>query len=938
MSLNQDMPDFASISIEDEMQKSYLDYAMSVIVARALPDVRDGLKPVQRRILYAMHDEGYTADRPYRKSARIVGDVMGRYHPHGDSAIYDAMVRLAQAFAMRIPLVDGQGNFGSMDGDPPAAMRYTEARLARVSSSMLDDLANDTVGFRDNYDGSEQEPVVLPSGFPNILVNGSSGIAVGMATSIPPHNPVEVVDACCAMIDDPDIDHFELMNHVQGPDFPTGGQIIGTAGIRQAYLHGHGKVVIRARCHVETLNNDREAIVVTEVPFPANKERMIESIAEIASGKSANPDRIVTEIHELRDESDRHGVRVVLELKRHAMSEVVLNKLFRGTKLQDSFAINMLALDESGMPQVMNLRDILSHFIGFREQVVVRRTRFQIAKMQDRAHLLLGQTVAVSHVGDVVALIRSSADPQQARERLLERQWPVDDHIRKLAVIVEGEITSDQISDDGFFRFSEKQARAILAMQLQRLTGLEREKIAEELRDLAARIADNYEILRSRDRLMRVVRGELVDVRARLASDRRTTIEEGSSDQEDEDLIAPEDMVVTVSRNGYIKRVSLDAHRAQHHGGKGHKGMSTREEDLLQQVLVVNTHAWLLFFTSSGLVYRLKTYRLPSSNTQSRGKHLVNLLALKRGTADGSAEEIDGDAGETVSAILPLPRDESEWAELQLVFVTSRGQVRRNTLTQFGRIRTSGLIAMKLSDGERIVSVETCREEQDVLLFTRRGRCIRFAVTDVRLFKSRASSGVRGARLDGDDEIIGMTILDNVPFDIATRDAYFRRRNSEDSLNADVDMDDETYADLKSREQLLLMITDDGYGKCSSAFEYRRSNRGIRGYSGIKLVRDDGGEKSASVVAAFPVSENDQIVLVTGNGTLIRCPVARIRVAGRATRGVRLFRVGEESRVVSASRIVDGALMDDETDDDAATVTNESRGGERPPRENAQEE
>ncbi len=885
-----DSSGIAPVAIEEEMRKSYLDYAMSVIVARALPDVRDGLKPVQRRILHAMGEEGYASDKPYRKSARIIGDVMGKYHPHGDTAIYDAMVRMAQDFSMRAPLIDGQGNFGSMDNDPPAAMRYTEARLARIAEKgLLDDIDNDTVDFRDNYDGSEREPAVLPARFPNLLVNGGGGIAVGMATNIPPHNLGEVIDACCAFIGNPGVSSEDLMRHVQGPDFPTGGLIMGRDGIRRACTEGRGSIVLRARVHPEP-KEDPKAIVVTEVPFQVNKARLLERIAELVR------DKRIEGIREMRDESDRHGVRVVIELKRDAMYGVVLNQLYRFAQLQTSFAVNMLALDDAGRPRLMTLRDVIAHFIGFRERVVTRRTRHLLGKTRGRAHLLLGLAVAVAHVDEVVALIRNAPDPRAAREALMAREWPPGESL-PLVGLVEGEEAAARIESAGHYRLTEEQVRAILDLRLHRLTGLERDRVVEELRELVGRIADYLDILRSRDRLMGVIRDELLEVREKFADERRTEVSDAAVDQDDEDLIQPEDMVVTVSHKGYVKRVPLAAYRAQKRGGKGRSGMATREEDFVSRVFVVNTHAWVLFFSTSGLVYRLKTYRLPMATPQSRGKAFVNLLPLRE--------------GETVSAVLPMPIDEESWDDLHIMFATAHGSVRRNRLSDFANIRANGLIAMKLEEGERLIGVETCRENRDVLLFTRQGRCIRFRVDDVRLFAGRASSGVRGIRLDEGDEVLGMTILDRIEVDSASRKAFFKRVSLErraDDMDTDDDaveegaLEDSVYKDLRAREQFLLAVANDGFGKRSSAYDYRVTGRGGKGVENMNLDR---GERKprAEVVAAFPVEESDQVVMVSDGGQLIRSGVDQIRVTGRRSRGVIVFRVAEDEQVVSVARI-----------------------------------
>ena len=892
-----DSSDVAPVAIETEMRASYLDYAMSVIVARALPDARDGLKPVQRRILYAMGEEGYASDKPYRKSARIVGDVMGKYHPHGDTAIYDAMARMAQDFSMRAPTIDGQGNFGSMDNDPPAAMRYTEARLARIAEKgLLDDIDNDTVDFRDNYDGSEREPAVLPARFPNLLVNGGGGIAVGMATNIPPHNLGETIDACHAFIENPGVSSEDLMRRVQGPDFPTGGLIMGRDGVRRAYTEGRGPIVLRAKVHFEP-EEDPKAIVVTEIPYQVNKARLIERIAELVR------DKRIDGIRELRDESDRHGVRVAIELKRDAMHEVVLNQLYRFTPLQTSFAVNMLALDDSGRPRLMNLRDVIARFVGFRERVVTRRTRHLLGKTRGRAHLLLGLAVAVAHVDEMVALIRAAPDPRSAREALMAREWPPD-AILPLVGPVEGEEAAAGIADAGRYRLTEAQARAILDLRLHRLTGLERDRIVEELGELVDRIADYLDILRSRDRLMGVIGDELREVREKFVDDqptaeRRTCVCDDAADQDDEDLIQPEDMVATVSHKGYVKRVPLADYRAQKRGGKGRSGMTTRDEDFVSRVFVANTHAWVLFFSTAGLVHRLKTYRLPKESPRARGKALVNLLPLR--------------AGDAISAVLPMPLDEDSWDDLHVMFATAHGSVRRNRLSDFANIRANGLIAMKLEEGERLIGVETCREGRDVMLFTRQGRCIRFRVEDVRLFAGRTSSGVRGIRLAEGDEVLGMTILDHIEVDGAVRKAFLKRAGLErrgddagagDDDGEEVALEDSVYEDLRAREQFLLTVADDGLGIRASAYDYRVAGRGGQGVLSMDLDRGEDGPR-AEAVAAFPVSANDQIVLVSDGGQLIRSVVEEIRIVGRASRGVTVFRVAEGERVVSVARIDD---------------------------------
>ena len=900
--------DIAPIAIEDEMRRSYLDYAMSVIVARALPDVRDGLKPVQRRILYAMHEQGYNSDKPYRKSARIIGDVMGKYHPHGDQAIYDAMVRMAQDFSLRLLLIDGQGNFGSMDGDPPAAMRYTEARLAKVAETLLEDIDKDTVAFRDNYDGSESEPVVLPARYPNLLVNGAGGIAVGMATNIPPHNLGEVIDACSAYIDNPGLSSIDLMRYIPGPDFPTGGLIMGTGGARSAYETGRGSVIMRAKVHIEEVRKDREAIIVTEVPYQVNKARLLERIAELVR------DKRIEGISDLRDESARQGVRVVIEIKRDAMAEIVLNQLYRFTPLQTSFSCNMLAL-VNGRPILLTLREIIEQFIRYREEVVTRRTKYLLNRTRGRAHLLLGLAVAVANVDEVVALIRNAADPTEAREKLMARDWPTGDILPPIG-LVEGDDAAAAIAEKGNYQLTEEQARAILDLRLHRLTGLERGKIVDELNELVERIAELLDILRSRDRLMTLIRDEMLEIKEKFADPRRSQFAEGELDQDEEDLIQREEMVVTVSLKGYVKRVPLGSYRAQRRGGKGRSGMATREEDFVAQVFIVNTHAWVLFFSTMGKAYRLKTYRLPMATPQSRGKALVNLLPL--------------DEGETISTVMPMPEEEETWVDFNVMFATAHGSVRRNRLSDFGNIRANGLIAMKLDEGERLIGVETCREDQDVLLFTRQGKCIRFKVSDVRVFSSRASSGVRGIRLAKGDEVLGMTILDHVEIDPSTRRAYAKRVSqerravgvedeengteevtAEDVETDEIAIEDSVFVDMKAREQFLLSVANDGFGKRTSAYEYRVTGRGGKGIDNLELSRA-GKKAGAEVVAAFPVQGGDQIVLISDGGQIIRSSVDEIRFTGRKSRGVTIFRVSDKETVVSVGHIDDEDVDDEE--------------------------
>ncbi|MFZ5608963.1 MAG: DNA gyrase subunit A [Pseudomonadota bacterium] len=872
--------DIRSISIVEELKASYLDYAMSVIVSRALPDVRDGLKPVHRRILFSCHENGYEYNKPYRKSARIVGDVIGKYHPHGDSPIYDALVRMAQGFAMRAVLIDGQGNFGSMDGDPPAAMRYTEARMAKLTATILADIDKDTVDFQPNYDDSEREPTVLPARFPNILVNGSAGIAVGMATNIAPHNLREVIDACCAYIDDPDIDLAGLMAHVKGPDFPTGATILGTAGIRAAYAGGRGSIVIRAKTHVEELRREREAIIVDEIPYQVNKASLVEKIADCVKTKK------VEGIADLRDESDRHGVRVVIELKREASPEVVLNQLYRFTPLQTSFGINMLALND-GRPEQMGLKDIIAAFVRFREQVITRRSKFELKKARERAHILMGLVIAVAHVDEVVAMIRGAASPAQAREALLAREWDAAEIVPFIRLI-------DAVPDDApaaTYRLSEAQVKAILDLRLHRLTALGRDEIGSELKTLAEAIEDLLGVLRDRARLYQILRAELIAVREEFSDPRRTEIaQEDFAEIEDEDLIQREDMVVTVTHSGYIKRVPLNAYRAQRRGGKGRAGMATREEDALTSVFVASTHTPVLFFSNLGQVYRLKVWKLPEGAPQARGRPLINLLPLGQ--------------GETVSTILPLPEDEAEWAALNVLFATARGNVRRNSMADFTNVPSGGKIAIRFEDGaaDRLIGVMLCNEEDDVFLAARSGKSIRFPVADVRVFKGRTSTGVRGMKLAPGDEVISLAILRGQrekQVSREEREAYLKAApwKAEPAAPA---LDPQRMAALQAMEQFILTVTANGYGKRSSAYEYSTIGRGGQG-----VVNIETSERNGPVVASGPVDGGDQIMMVTDKGKLIRTGVDDIRIAGRATQGVTLFRVEEDEHVVSVAKIED---------------------------------
>ena len=880
------------ISIIEEMQRSYLDYAMSVIVSRALPDVRDGLKPVHRRILYASHESGYHWNRKYVKSARPVADVMGKYHPHGDASIYDALVRMAQDWSLRVPLVDGQGNFGSIDGDPPAAMRYTEARLAKVAHELLEDIDKETVEFQDTYDASGQEPKVLPARFPNLLVNGSGGIAVGMATNIPPHNLGEVVDGCIALIENPAIELAQLMEIIPGPDFPTGGIVLGRSGIHSAYSTGRGSIVMRGRVTTETIRGDREALVVTEIPYQVNKASMIEKMAELVR------DKRIEGISDIRDESDRQGYRVVIELKRDAMADVVLNQLYRFTPLQTSFGANMVALN-GGKPEQMTLPDMLRAFVVFREDVVTRRTKFLLRKARDRAHVLVGLAIAVANIDEVIHLIRHAPDPQTAREQLMERRWPASD-VEALIRLIDD--PRHRINEDGTYNLSEEQARAILELRLQRLTALGRDEIADELNKIGVEIADYLDILGSRARVQQIVKDELILLRDEFSTPRRTELAEGGPDMDDEDLIQREDMVVTVTHEGYIKRVPLSIYRAQGRGGKGRSGMSTKDEDFVTRLFVANTHTPILFFSSRGIVYKEKVWRLPVGSPQSRGKFLRNMLPLEE--------------GERITTIMPLPEDEDSWGELDVMFATTRGTVRRNKLSDFVQVNRNGKIAMKLEDeGDEILGVYTCTENDDVLLTAASGQCIRFAVTDVRVFAGRNSVGVRGIALADGDSVISMAILGGVDASPAERAAYLKRAVAErrqavdevddialtnEEAGEETDLSEERYEWMREREEFVLTVSEFGYGKRSSSYDFRVTGRGGKGIRATDVSKI--GE-IGPLIAAFPVANEDQIMLVTNGGKVIRVPVDGIRIASRATKGVTIFNTAEGERVVSVERI-----------------------------------
>jgi len=899
--------DMLPVMLEEEMRRSYLDYAMSVIVSRALPDARDGMKPVHRRILYGMQQTGNLPDRPYRKSAKVVGEVMGNYHPHGDAAIYDALVRMAQPFSMRVRLVDGQGNFGSVDGDPPAAMRYTEVRLARAAGFLLADIDRDTVDFQPTYDESDTEPRVLPAAFPNLLINGGSGIAVGMATNIPTHNPTEIIDATLALIADPALSLDDLMRIVPGPDFPTGGLILGRAGIRQAFETGRGIVIVRARAEFEDIRAGRQAIVVSEIPFQVNKKQLIERIAELVRAKQ------IEGIAEMRDESDRSGLRIVIELRRDATPEVVLNQLFRFTQLQTSFGVNMLALD-AGQPRLLGLKDALQTFIRFREDVILRRARFELTKARDRAHVLVGLAIAVANIDEVIRLIRASADPAEARNALMARAWPIGD-MRPLLDLIED--ARNVVSAEATVRLTEEQARGILALTLQRLTGLEREKIANEMAEVATNIAALLEIVASHVRRMEVMREELLKVRAEIASPRLTSIVDAAADQDDESLIEPGQMVVTMTRDGFIKRTPLDAFRQQNRGGRGRSAAATRGDDVVTRSFNAHTHQWVLFFSSAGRAFREKVWRLPEAAPAAKGRALVNLLP-----------ELGSDQ---ITTVLPLPQDEALWDSLHLVFATAQGNVRRNRLSDFRNVRAAGLIAMKLEDDDRLIGVATCREGDDVLLATRQGRCVRFQASEenLRVFAGRDSTGVRGIRLAGGkspDEVISLSILRHVDVSNEERAAYLkaaaaRRRNGEeeaaepaadgDEAVAEVTLSAERFAELEAAEEFLLTVTDGGFGKRGSAYEYRVSGRGIQGIVNITLTPRTG----RAVAGTFPVRAGDDVMLVTDAGRLIRLPADQVRLTGRTAMGVTLFRLDPGERVTSVFPVVEG---EDEADAEEA--------------------
>lgn len=896
--------DIAPVDISEEMRRSYLDYAMSVIVSRALPDVRDGLKPVHRRIIYSMFENGYDYNRPFRKSARIVGDVLGKYHPHGDSSVYEAMVRMAQPFSMRVPLVDGQGNFGSMDGDSAAAMRYTEARLAKVAHSLIDDIDKDTVDFMPNYDETLQEPTVLPASYPNLLVNGANGIAVGMATNIPPHNLGEVLDACCAYIDNPEISIDDLINIVPGPDFPTGGLILGYGGAKSAYYTGRGSVMMRAKATIEELYKDREAIIVHEIPYQVNKAALITRIAELVKEKK------IEGISEIRDESDRQGVRVVIEIKRDFQADVVLNQLYKFTPLQTSFGMNMLAIN-NGRPMMMNLKDIIQAFVEFREEIIRRRTIFELNKARDRAHVLVGLAIAVENIDPVIELIRNAPNPQEAKDALLRKAWPAGE-VETLVKLID---EPDRKVENRTYRLSEAQAKAILDLKLQRLTGLERDKIHEELITIGEEIKECLSILASREKLYGIMRDEFVAIRDEYGTPRRTKIEDIEYDTDIESLIQREEMVVTVTEAGYIKRVPLNAYKAQKRGGKGKSGMATKDEDFVTRLFVASTHTPVLFFSSKGLVYKMKVYKLPLGSPTSKGKPFINLLPL--------------DEGETITTVMKLPECEDDCKDMSIMFATSQGNVRRNSLMDFVNVQSNGKIAMKLDEGDKLINVRICHEDNDIMLAARSGKCIRFPVTDVRVFVGRNSTGVRGIKLAEADEVISMSILLHSDATSEERDEYARIASAIKRISAErgddscVSPEDtgllnvlttEKYKEMAEREQFILSVTSTGYGKRTSSYEYRVTGRGGQGIANMEM-----SARNKEIVSSFPIEDDNQIMMVTDGGKLIRMPVKDIRIAGRKTQGVILFRTAENERVVSVTWLDADDGDDDELEEETGS-------------------
>ncbi len=882
---NLDRQNLISISIEDEMKGSYLDYAMSVIVSRAIPDVRDGLKPVHRRILYAMYEASNYFNKPYRKSARTVGDVMGKYHPHSDAAIYDSLVRLAQDFSLRVLLVDGQGNFGSRDGDAAAAMRYTESRLAKVAHTLLEDIDKETIDFTPNYDGSEKEPLVLPSMFPNLLVNGTNGIAVGMATNIPPHNLGEIIDACCLYVDNNDVEILELMSVVKGPDFPTAGIVLGTSGIRSAYLTGRGSILTRGRSEIEEISNNRQAIIITEIPYMVNKTKLVEKIAELVKEKR------IEGISDLRDESNKDGIRVVIEIKKDAVTEVVLNQIYSYTQLQTSFGVIMLALRD-GLPEVMNLKEVIAAFVNFREIVITRRTIYLLNKARDKAHILLGLMIAVSNIDEVIRIIKSSNDPASAKEQLMQRTWDASSIIDLVKLVDDRAM----IADDGKCYFTETQTKAILEMRLQRLTAMEKNKLENDLAELATEISGYTDILASREKLLDILKNELIRIKDEFATPRLTSIELGDFDQDIEDLIQREEMVVTVTLGGYIKRVPLATYRAQKRGGKGRSGLSMRDEDITTQIFVGSTHTPMLFFSNTGQVYSLKLYKLPLGNPQSKGRPIVNILPLKE--------------GEHINNIMPLPENQDEWDNLNIIFATSQGNIRRNDLSDFKRIQSNGKIAIRLDDNDHLIDVKVCKDEDHVLLATKAGKAVRFPASSVRVFKSRTSDGVRGMRIAASDYVISMTILKGIACTMEEREAYLSIPIENRLLIAGgkeftpeefgVHLSKEQILEMAISEEFILTVSENGFGKRSSAYEYRITNRG-----GSGIVNMDVSDKTGLVVGVMPVDMSDELMLITNNGKLIRCKLESVRITGRNTSGVILFKTEQGEKVVSTALIAD---------------------------------
>ena len=884
-SVTEEITSISPIPIDDEMQKSYLDYAMSVIVSRALPDVRDGLKPVHRRILYAMHEAGYEWNKQHRKSARVVGDVIGKYHPHGDQAVYDALVRLAQDFSMRVPLLDGQGNFGSMDGDRAAAMRYTEVRMAKISKFLLEDIEKDTVEYRPNYDESENEPIVLPAKYPNLLVNGAGGIAVGMATNILPHNLGEVIDACVAYIDDQEISFEKINEIIKGPDFPTGGKIVGTKGIKDSQKSGRGSIIVQAKSTFEEFKSDRESIIFTELPYQVNKSTLIEKIAELVRDKK------IEGISDLRDESDRQGVRVVVELKKGVIAQVILNKLYKFTPLQSSYGVNALALNDQ-KPELMNIKDFLRHFINHREEIISLRTRYELNKARDRAHVLTGLAIAISNVDQVIEIIKSSKDPSSAKIELLKTKWKSSD-VKDILELIDD---PRQIKNDKDIYLTEDQAKSILELRLQRLTALGKGELEEELKTLSDNINEYLSILRDKNKLQSVIKDELDNVKQEFSSPRKTEItDHEASDIDQEDLVQRSDMVISITNSGYIKRVPLEMYRAQKRGGKGRSGMKTNDEDFVTQVFTSSTHDNMLFFSSSGIVYKLKTWKIPESSPTAKGKAIINLLNLKQ--------------DDQLSSILVMPENKVSKDDNFLIFATADGSIRKNSIDDFKNIQANGKIAMKLSNSNKIVGVKICTENDDVLLSTKEGKCIRTPVSKLRTTKSRSSIGVRGIKLAENDSIISLSILSHLDVTSAEAKAYLKMNkatkddnddNEEDSKEdiEDIKLSEDRFQEMKACEQFVLTVTENGFGKRTSSYQFRVTNRGG---SGIMCITTS--SRNGNVLASFPVGHDDDIMLITKSGQLIRCPVIDIRVAGRNTQGVSIFKTSDSEKVVSASRV-----------------------------------